>query len=145
MKKKEKEKEIIISSTVPLDSGFTHVLFNLASQGYSHIRAEYSGGGDDGAIDNIVLIERGGILEVRDGFVEESSDLTTNEIESNLKEVIEHKIYDYILKDASDWVNNDGGGGTVYISTEDYKYHCNHYYNIMTQVDETLTGVLGDK
>lgn len=38
------KKKTIVNATIPLDSGFTHVLFNLAAQGYSHIKVDYSGG-----------------------------------------------------------------------------------------------------
>ena len=36
-----KEETTEVKCTIPLDSGFTHILFNLASQGYSHIYVEY--------------------------------------------------------------------------------------------------------
>lgn len=139
------EKEINL--TIPLDSGFTHILFNLAVQGYGAIEVEYSGSGDSGAIDSVKLWKREAVNIDKD-----SNEIMIKDYDSknygyparDLAEVIEEKVYTHILNNAPDWYNNDGGSGDLYISTEDGQYYANHrvYY---TESDESiLEGRLGD-
>lgn len=138
-----------VTCTIPLDSGFTHILFNLASQGYSHVYVEYHGGGDQGAIETIRPLKRGTVKEseeefpkiiATEGLVVEDRD----EFDSELKQVLEDKIYKDILDSASDWYNNEGGGGTLFISTEDYKYKCDHFYNVIHEEHEDINGTFRD-
>jgi hypothetical protein len=138
----EEKKEI--SCTIPLDSGFTHVLFNLASQGYSHIYARYSGSGDSGAIDEMYLVERGGVIEEnKDDLPQLEEDAVLADIENDLFELLQDKIYS-IADNADDWYNNDGGGGVIFISTEDYKYKGDHYVNVTESIHTDVEGTLGD-
>lgn len=133
----------VINTTIPLTSGFTHILFNLSAQGYSHIKITYSGGGDEGSIDDIILIKRGGVEE-REDNIYELNDIKTDEVAQELRDLLELKVYDYILESASDWYNNEGGGGTIYISCDDGKYKGNHYVNKIKRNYETLEGQFGD-
>jgi len=137
----EEKKEI--NCTIPLDSGFTHILFNLASQGYSHIYARYYGSGDSGAIEEIYLVERGGVHEEEGSLPELEGDAVLAYIEGELSKLLEDKIYK-IADNAGDWYNNEGGGGTIFISTEDYKYKADHYINVTETVHEDLDGTFGD-
>jgi hypothetical protein len=135
-----------ISLTIPKDSGFTHVLFNLAAQGYEYIKVSYSGSGDSGCIDDIELIPNG-FITIDEGKVQWNSmskyrDFATPD--EDLTEIIEQKSYAHVLNDAEDWYNNDGGGGTLYISTLDASFHCDHYINIVTTEDSVITGKFGD-
>ena len=133
-----------VSCTIPLDSGFTHILFNLASQGYSHIYVEYYGSGDNGAIEQVSLLKRGTVIETEDGFPEIKNDAKYYSLEDELDKLIDDKIYKYILEDASDWYNNEGGGGKLFISTEDCKFIGDHYYNIIHEEHEELKGEFRD-
>lgn len=134
----------VIATTIPLDSGFTHLLLNIAAQGYAWIEVEYSGGGDDGSIDTVDLIPTGA-LDIEDGEVKWHDDNCERaNLEQKLKDHIENFTYDKILNDADDWWNNEGGGGTLYISTLDGSYHANHYVNVIETIDSVLTGKLGD-
>lgn len=133
-----------ISLTIPVTSGFTHVLFNLAAQGYDYIKITYSGSGDSGCIDDVHLIKKG-LINIEDGVVDDESDYNNDYPKHDLKELIENKAYKYVLNDADDWYNNDGGGGTLYISTLDGSYHSDHYVNITETIDSVLTGKFGDE
>ena len=133
-----------ISCTIPLDSGFTHILFNLASQGYSHIYVEYYGSGDDGAIEQMSALKREDVEEEEDVFPEIKDKAEYHSVEEELAKVIENKVYEHILASASDWYNNEGGGGKLFISTEDCKFIGDHYYNIIHEEHEELRGKFGD-
>lgn len=133
-----------ISLTIPKDSGFTHVLFNIAAQGFDYIKIHYSGSGDSGGIDEVYLLPTG-CVTIKDEEVEdESSYDDCSYPDSDLKDIITNKAYDEILNTADDWWNNDGGGGTLYISTLDGSYHGDHYVNIVETIDSVLTGKLED-
>lgn len=136
----------IISLTIPENSAFTHVLFNLAAQGYSYIKISYSGGGDSGSIDGISLVERGCLKEDEDGepIPVEGVKMITADPDHNLKNLLEKKAYDNILLDANDWWNSEGGGGTLFIATEDAKYYGDHYINVVKEEHEILSGKFGD-
>ena len=133
----------VINTTIPLTSGFTHILFNLAAQGYSHIKIEYSGGGDEGAIDDILLIERGGVEEKEDG-IHELRDCKMADVAQELKDLLEQKAYKHVLDSADDWYNNEGGGGTLYISCDDGKYIGELYVCEIKRHYETLEGQFAD-
>jgi hypothetical protein len=141
--KMTKERKVI-ATTIPLDSGFTHLLLNIAAQGYAWIEVEYSGGGDYGAIDTIELIPTGA-LDIEDGEINWHDDQCEKAcLEENLQEHVEDFAHSKILSNADDWWNNDGGGGILYISTLDGSYHGNHYVNVTETIDSVLTGKLGD-
>jgi hypothetical protein len=133
-----------IGLTIPYDSGFTHVLFNLAAQGFQYIKIEYSGGGDSGCIDDVYLVYQGGI-KIEDGGVSENNDRDYAHPNQELKDIIEEKASNQVLDKADDWWNNDGGGGTLYISTMDGSYHGHHFVNYTETIDSTLTGKFGDE
>lgn len=132
-----------ISLTIPVTSGFTHVLFNLAAQGYDYIKITYSGSGDSGCIDDVHLIKKG-LINIEDDVVEDQSDYNNDYPDDDLRKLIENKAYKYVLNDADDWYNNDGGGGTLYISTLDGSYHSDHYVTVTETVDSVITGKFGD-
>lgn len=134
----------IIAATVPLSSGFTHILFNLAAQGFEWIKINYCGSGDSGSIDEIELVPTGA-LTIEDGEVDWiKEDYEAVEIEDKLKDLIENVAYDKVLNSADDWYNNEGGGGTLYINTMDATYHGDHYVNVTETIDSVLSGKLGD-
>jgi hypothetical protein len=132
-----------ISLTIPIDSGFTHVLFNLAAQGFEYIKIQYSGGGDSGCIDDVYLVHQG-TIEIEDGIVSENNDRDYADPDEELKDLIEEKAIKHVLDNADDWWNNEGGGGTLYISTADGSYHGHHYVNVTETIDSVLTGKFGD-
>lgn len=137
------KKTIRISLTIPIDSTFTHVLFNLAAQGFEYIEINYSGGGDSGAIDDISLLPHGTIT-IKDGEVSKKNNKDCADPDNELKDLIDRKAEEHVLNHAADWWNNDGGGGTLYISTMDGSYHGEHYVNYTETDNSILTGKFGD-
>jgi hypothetical protein len=133
-----------ISLTIPEESAFTHVLFNLAAQGFEYIKIEYSGGGDSGCIDDVLLLFNDTVT-IEDGEVSKNNDRDYGTPDAVLKELIEEKATTHVLNKADDWWNNEGGGGTLYISTMDGSYHGHHYVNYSETIDSTLTGKFGDE
>ena len=77
----------------------------------ARIDVEYSGGGDDGMIDNI------------DYF-----DINDEVINFDIKECLIEYFYSYICKNIEwDWINNDGGYGTLIIDISKNEIDINHY------------------
>ena len=132
-----------ISLTIPEDSGFTHVLFNLAAQGFEFIKINYSGGGDSGCIDDVYLLFHG-TATIEGDNISENNDRDYAHPDTVLEELIEQKALDQVLDKADDWWNNEGGGGTLYISTLDGSYYGDHYVNVTDTIDSKLTGKFGD-
>jgi len=132
-----------IGLTIPYNSGFTHVLFNLAAQGFEYIKIQYSGGGDSGCIDDVYLLFHG-TATIEDGEVSENNDRDYAHPNQELKNLIEEKATNRVLDKADGWWINEGGGGTLYISTLDGTYHGDHYVYEATTHASTLTGKFGD-
>lgn len=136
------EKEETVSINIPYESGFTHILFNLAGQGYSCIRIDYSGGGDEGHIQDINVMKRKGTDPDVKFYNQAGEDGPP--LDDKLSDIIRDRAYKHILDDADDWCNNEGGGGTLYISTDDGEYHADHYINIISTEESSLDGQLFD-
>ena len=135
---------IIISPTIPLDSGFTHLFLNIAAQGYHWIKINYSGGGDDGSIDEVELIPKGCLDIIDNNLVWSNPKYKAAEMSEELSRKVEDFAYSQVLNSLEDWWNNDGGGGAMYISTLDSSYHINHYIVTRTEEESVITGKLGD-
>lgn len=132
-----------ISSTIPLTSGFTDILLNIAAQGFDYIKISYSGSGDSGCIEDVYLAPKGKIIIDDDG-VNEYNDRDYAYPDDELNNLLQDKAYAYVLDDADDWYNNEGGGGELYISTLDGSFYCNHYTYELISKDTILTGKFGD-
>lgn len=140
-----KKKEIpVLAATCPLDSAFTHLLFNLCAQGYSHIKFTYSGRGDIGCIDEVIAYKMGSVIVNEYNMVEEVEKPETSLLEETLKDELEKVVNDKILEYASDWWNNEGGGGTLWLDLRDGSYIGDHYINIIQTEESKLTGYLGN-
>lgn len=138
------KKRKVIAVTISLSSGFTHLLLNIAAQGYAWIEISYSGGGDEGSIDSVDLIPIGALDIENEEVIWHDHKCERADIEQSLKDHIENFAYYKILNNADDWYNEEGGGGTLYISTLDGSYHANHYVNVTKTIDSVLSGKLGD-
>lgn len=145
MAKKKKQKDIkrLFGPEGFKDMGFTHLLFNLFAQGCSHIRFEYSGGGDSGCIDSTTAFAVGDVKE-EEGQLSVEDDVIPLEIETDLADYLDAVINDKILEKADDWWNNEGGGGTLWVDCRDASYNGDHYVNITTTEESKLTGKLGE-
>jgi hypothetical protein len=112
------------------------VLFTLRDYGVDYIIAEYSGGGDHGAIDGITYANEQDVTE----YTFDNADWQNSTIHQNFiefthpqKDDIEiylNEIFYSQLDGTEDWCNNDGGYGTMMIRTLDGAYTNNHntYY-----------------
>jgi hypothetical protein len=100
-------------------------LLKLADLGVTAIRISYSGGGDDGSIDEI-LATRDKIDDFDDVY---SLDFF-EEIDSENRTVIADWCHEKLLNDIEDWWNNEGGYGYLYIKipSGEYKIENNIQY-----------------
>lgn len=108
------------------------ILYTLKDRNVKKILFEYSGENDDGAIDQIILIDN------------DDRTMHSNIIDDvpNLMNELEDHVYD-ILETVSDWVNNEGGYGEVCITTEDGKYRVSNNIRHISYSQEKYTGKLG--
>ena len=140
----------MVTVNIPTDSGFTHILFNLAAQGYSHIKAVYSGYGDSGDVEEIYAIKRGGVNSMEEEYVDTVDDIENYQDEigrgSDLFHSIANNVTEQLLNNLDNWWDNDGGGGTLWISTDDAQFVCEHYVTIVTydREDSVATGTFKD-
>ena len=104
-------------------------LVRLADLGITGIKVQYEGGGDSGAIENIVYTidkmgedEEDTFDEINDIYVWNNDVLHLKDLDSGLASDIEHFVEEKLLNDIEDWWNNDGGSGAVCIVVPSGKY-----------------------
>lgn len=100
-------------------------LLKLADLGITAIRISYSGGGDDGSIDEVLATR-----DNADDFDDVYSLDFFEEIDSENRTVIDDWCTDKLLNDIEDWWNNEGGYGYLYIKipSGEYKIENNIQY-----------------
>ena len=125
----------------------TGLLLKLADLGVTGIKLFYSGGGDSGAIDDILYTTKE-IVDIEDiNYLHNFGDDTIylKDLDSALNQDIENFAEEKILNDIEDWWNNDGGYGVMLIAvpsgnykidntiyfTESHEYH--HDGNLLNQ------------
>jgi len=132
-----------LNVTIPLDSGFSHILFNLAAQGYSHICVIYDGSGDSGDIEDIIAMPRD--LKKSKNQHNSCYDVVNPiKLDKDLYDLIVDQTYTKVLSHLQDWCNNDGGYGQLYISTEDSSYDSYHYTRYTESNSHPSDGQIGD-
>ena len=104
-------------------------LVRLADLGVTGIKVQYEGGGDSGAIENIVYTidkmgedEEDTFDEINDIYVWNNDVLHLKDLDSGLASDIEHFVEEKLLNDIEDWWNNEGGYGAVCIIVPSGKY-----------------------
>ena len=127
-----------VDVTIPLDSGFTHILLNILAQGYTHIIVEYSGSGDSGAVDNMYAYKEGSVKMIEGNLT--LTDYDGIPLVTPLRDKIEEFAIKHLLDNQTDWWNDEGGGGQLIICTADGEYHLEHYVNIVTRDYEISDG-----
>ena len=127
----------------------TGLLLKLADLGVTGIKIFYSGGGDSGALDDIVYTTKK-IEDIEDiNYLENFGNevVFLKDLDSALNADIENFAEEKILSDIEDWWNNDGGYGVMLISipSGDYKvdntiYYTNteEYYHDGNLIDQSL-------
>jgi hypothetical protein len=103
----------------------TGLLLKLADLGVTGIKIFYSGGGDSGALDDIVYTTKK-VEDIEDiNYLENFGNevVFLKDLDSALNADIENFAEEKILSDIEDWWNNDGGYGVMLISVPsgDYK------------------------
>lgn len=148
-KTKIKEPEHI-ELTIPVETSFPHLMFHLAALGITHISVTYYGSNKCGEISDVHLHSTGDVLE--DG--KETNILryrddwpTGDENTRKVSKVLKERIIDYCRDDILDtelqgWTREAGSQGTIFISTADNKYYCNHEVNFHDSYFENYNGVL---
>lgn len=103
------------------------ILAKLADQGVSDIRIMYDGSGDNGDIHSVEYIDsKDALVEI-----ENKGDITT---------ILEDLCYNDLLGQVGDWVNNEGGYGTVIINVSTGEYSIESHQRITSTEDDTFTG-----
>ena len=107
----------------------TGLLLQLADLGVTGIKIIYSGGGDSGAIDEIIYtteeITNLEDLENLDQYSENV--LNLRDLSTSLYSNIEDFATSKLLDEIEDWWNNEGGCGTVLITIPSGNYTINNH------------------
>ena len=110
----------------------TGLLLQLADLGVTGIKIIYSGGGDSGAIDEIIYTtEKITFLEDLENLDQYSENvLDLKDLSTSLYSDIEDFATSKLLDNIEDWWNNDGGYGIVLITipSGNYKINNNIYF-----------------
>ena len=106
----------------------TGLLLQLADLGVTGIKVIYSGGGDSGAIDEIIYTtEEITFLEDLENLDQYSENvLNLRDLSTSLYSNIEDFATSQILDNIEDWWNNEGGYGTVLITIPSGNYTINN-------------------
>jgi hypothetical protein len=114
------------------ENDMTGLLLQLADLGVTGIKVIYSGGGDSGAIDDIIYTtQEVTFLEDLESLDQYSEDiLNLRDLSTSFYSDIEDFATSKILDNIEDWWNNEGGFGTVLIAipSGNYKINNNIYF-----------------
>jgi hypothetical protein len=114
------------------ENDITGLLLQLADLGVTGIKIIYSGGGDSGAIDDIIYttekVTNFEDLEYLDQYSENV--LNLRDLSTSFYSDIEDFATSKLLDNIEDWWNNEGGYGTVLIAipSGNYKINNNIYF-----------------
>ena len=127
----------------------TSLLVKLANEGVTGLLVTYSGGGDSGAIDDIVYTT---------DKLDENDEIALDQIDSidtytpgtkylralsyGMNDDLNDFITEKLLDNIEDWWNNDGGYGKVSILVPSGKYKINNTIYITNTEDYTHEGDL---
>jgi len=121
------------------ENDMTGLLLQLADLGVTGIKVIYSGGGDSGAIDDIIYTtEEVTFLEDLENLNPYSENvLNLRDLSTSFYSDIEDFATSKLLDTIEDWWNNEGGYGTVLIAIPSGNYKINN--NIYTGDTEEFT------
>ena len=129
------------------ENDMTSLLLQLADRGVTGIRVHYAGGGDSGALEDIVYTTKE-IADIEDiNYLENYGEdvLNLKDLDSALSSDIENFAEEQILNDIEDWWNNDGGHGVMLIAIPSGNYKINNTIYITETVDFLHEGDLISK
>ena len=129
------------------ENDMTGLLLQLADLGVTGIKVIYSGGGDSGAIDDIIYTtEEVTFLEDLDDLGQYSENvLNLRDLSTSFYSDIEDFATSKLLDTIEDWWNNEGGYGTVLIAIPSGNYKINNTIYISNTEDYTHHGNLINK
>jgi hypothetical protein len=111
------------------ENEITGLLLQLADLGVTGIKIFYSGGGDSGAIDDIIYTtEEVTFLEDLENLDQYGENvLNLRDLSTSLYSDIEDFATSKLLDNVEDWWNNEGGYGTVLITIPSGNYKINNH------------------
>lgn len=103
----------------PLEEGLKKklLMLKLKDKGIDEINIEFSGGGDDGDIDDVTCSFESSIVEI------------SNKDEDSIRDIAWVLINDNV-NTVGDWVNNAGGSGTLLINPDNLTYELDYYQRV---------------
>ena len=122
----------------------TGLLLKLADLGVTGIKIIYSGGGDSGAIDDIIYTtEEVTFLEDLENLDHYSENvLNLRDLSTSLYSDIEDFAHSKLFDNIEDWWNNEGGYGTILIAIPSGNYKINNSIYITETEDFIHNGNL---
>ena len=126
------------------ENNMTGLLLQLADLGVTGIKIIYSGGGDSGAIDDIIYTtQEVTFLEDLESLDQYSEDiLNLRDLSTSFYSDIEDFATSKLLDEIEDWWNNEGGHGTVLIAIPSGNYKINNNIYISNTEEFTHHGNL---
>ena len=114
------------------ENDMTGLLLQLADLGVTGIKIIYSGGGDSGAIDDIIYTtqEITNFKDLYDLDQYNESCLNLRDLSTSFYSDIEDFATSKLLDNIEDWWNNEGGYGEVIISIPSGDYNINNHIYI---------------
>lgn len=110
------------------ENDMTGLLLQLADLGVTGIKVIYSGGGDSGAIDEIIYTTEE-VTNLKDlEYLDQYSENVLNllDLSTSLYSDLEDFATSKLLDEIEDWWNNEGGHGTVLIAIPSGNYKINN-------------------
>jgi len=110
------------------ENDMTGLLLQLADLGVTGIKVLYSGGGDSGAIDDIIYTtqEVTSLEDLDDLDPYSNNVLNVRDLSTSFYLNIEDFATERLLDNIEDWWNNEGGYGTVLIAIPSGNYTINN-------------------
>jgi len=126
------------------ENDMTGLLLQLADLGVTGIKILYSGGGDSGAIDEIIYTteEVTSLQDLDDLDPYSENVLNLRDLSTSFYSDIEDFATSKLLDEIEDWWNNEGGYGTVLISIPSGNYTINNNIYISNTEEYTHNGNL---
>lgn len=100
--------------------------FYLEDNDIESVEFNFDGGGDDGDINSIIGNDIWGQQHYLTMDIFSYNNLVKNDLPSLILDVF-YEIVDDSVGEHGDWVNNEGGYGTLYYDPEDFTFKIDYY------------------
>jgi len=129
------------------ENDMTGLLLQLADLGVTGLKVIYSGGGDSGAIDDIIYTTEKvtSLQDLDDLYPYDENVLNLKDLSASFYSDIEDFATSKLLDEIEDWWNNEGGYGTVLISIPSGNYTINNSIYISNTEEYIHNGNLINK